>query len=191
MKRIFSVITVLLLLAGLCACAPSQPAETSASTEPEVLAPDSLKVLAVDTLDVDLPEGVGAPIIYEDEEQVIFYTRYGLFAYDLIERKMIFTVDHVKAFGIIGSVQGEYCTYAAATPDGKKIVIYSTEPECEFGAYYIDVENMTWKEGEVRELDAEFDCDTAKGVVIPGGTIKDTRYVLDDETWEVFAEYFD
>lgn len=191
MKRLFPVITVLLLLAGLCACAPSQPAVTSVPTEPEVITPDSLKVLAVDTLDVDLPEGVGAPIIYEDEERVIFYTRYGLFAYDLIECKMIFTVDHVKAFGMVGSVQGEYATYAAATPDGKKIVFYSTDPECASDAYYIDVETMTWKTDQLQDLDAEFDPDTAKGVVIPGGTVKTTRYVLDDETWDVFSEYFD
>lgn len=191
MKRITSVITLLFLLASLCACTPTQPAETSVPTESEVIAPDSLKVLAVDTLDVDLPEGVGAPIIYEDEKQIIFYTRYGLFAYDLIERKMIFTVDHMKAFGIIGSVQGEYCTYAAATPDGKKIVFYSTEPEYEFDAYYIDVETMTWQTGDFQHFEAEFDRDTAKGVVIPGGTTKTTRYVRDGETWDVFAEYLD
>lgn len=189
MKKLTSVITILFLLASLCACTPTQPAETSVPTEPEVIAPDSLKVLAVDTLDMDLSGGVGAPIIYEDEEQIIFYTRYGLFSYDLIERKMIFTVDHVKAFGMVGSVQGEYATYADATPDGKKIVFYSTVPECAHDAYYINVETMTWKTGEFQELDAEFDRDAAKGVVIPGGTIKTTRYVLDGETWDVFAEY--
>lgn len=191
MKKRMLTISILCLLALLCSCTLLPPTETSFPTEPDIIAPDSLKMLTVDALDGDLPGGVGAPIIYEDEERVIFYTGYGLFAYDLIERSMIFTIDHVKAFGIDGSVQGEDATYANATPDGKKIVLYSTLPGRTHDAYYIDVEAMTWKTGEFQELDAEFDRDAAKGVVIPGGTIKGTRYVLDGETWDVFAEYFD
>lgn len=190
MKKPMFTIAILFLLTLLCSCIFS-PAETTVPTAPEAIAPDSLRVLAVDTLDGDLPGGVGAPIIYEDEEQVIFYTGYGLFAYSLIERNMIFTIDHVKAFGIDGSVQGEDATYADATPDGKKIVFYSTLPGRTHDAYYVDLETMTWKTGEFQELDAKFDRDAAKGVVIPGGTIQTTRYMLDGKTWDVFAEYCD
>ncbi|MBE6950570.1 MAG: hypothetical protein E7451_04450 [Ruminococcaceae bacterium] len=190
MKKCISFITVLFLLVGVCACTPAPPAESILPTEPEVIAPDSLKQLSVDRLDGDAFGGIGAPIIYEDEDQVIFYTRYGLFAYDLVERKMIFTIDHVKAYGTTGSVQGETGTYAAATPDGMEIVLYYTAPHQVFDAYYIDVATMTWRKGEFQDLKEKFDRDQIKGKTDQGSTIREASYERNGEIWDVFAEYF-
>ncbi len=132
-------------------------------------------------------------MIYEDEEKVIFYTQYGLFAYDLVEREMIFSVDFMKAYGTLGSVQGETGTYAAASPDGMEIVIHYTDDadwEEKYEAYFIDVATMTWRTGEFRDLDAVFDRDLVEGEVYSGAKVRNACYERDGKTWDVFAEYF-
>ena len=193
MKECILFVMVIILLAGLCACNASPSEDTTLSTEPKEPAPDSLELLAVESLDGDRPGGVGAIVIYEDGERVIFYTHYGLFAYDLAEKCMIFSVDFIKAYGVEGAVQGDTGTYAAASPDGMKIVLhYIDDPEREekYDAYYIDVATMTWKTGQFRDMSACFDRDLVEGEVIPGGNIKGTCYRRNGETWDVFAEYF-
>lgn len=192
MKKCISIVTVLALLMGLCACNVMQGGDTTASTELPLSDPKPLEQLAVEHLDGDQFGGIGAIIIYEDEERVIFFTEYGLFAYDLAERKMLFSVDHVKAYGTTGSVQGETGTYAATSPDGMEIVLYYTAPNQVFDAYYIDVASMTWRTGEFRDLDEVFDrYSLVEGEVNPGVTIKEAYYERDGEVWDVFAEYFD
>ena len=193
MKRYTLMILALVLLAGLCACNASQAEDTTRSTEPKVLAPDSLELLAVESLDGSQPGGVGAVVIYEDETQVIFYTHYGLFAYDLAEKSMIFSVDFIKAYGVEGAVQGDTGTYAAASPDGTKILLHYTddmEQEDKYDAYYIDAAAMTWRTGKLEYLEEEFDRDLVEGEVVPGGTIAKTCYRRGGETWDILAEYF-
>lgn len=192
MKKCTLFVMVISLLVGLCACNASVSEDTTVSTEPKVPAPDSLELLAVESLDGDREGGVGAIVIYEDEERVIFYTDYGLFAYDLAGRKMIFSVDFIKAYGVEGSVQGDTGTYAAASPDGMKIVLHyidDVEQEDKYDAYYIDAAAMTWQTGKLQYLDETFDRDLVEGEVIPGGSIKGTCYQRNGEKWDVFAEY--
>lgn len=194
MKKRISLIVIVSLLVSLCACAPLQSTETTAATGPKVVAPDSLELLAVEALDGEASGGIGYVIIYEDADRVIFNGEYGLFAYDLVQREMIFSVDYRKTHGTLGSIQGDTGIYAEASPDGMEIMFcyYENGAEQEYSdAYYIDVAAMTWRTGEFQELDEEFDRDLVEGEVNPGMTIKEARYERSGETWDVFAEYFE
>lgn len=148
-KKRFFIILLSLLLLSLCACGALPHTETTSPTEPEptvtvpaepvptpttvptkapadlVLSdPEPLEPMAVETLDPDAFGGVNGIIIYEDEDNIIFFTDYGLFDYDLVECKITHSFDFLKAYRTLGGTQGDYGTYASASPDGTRIVVH-------------------------------------------------------------------
>lgn len=173
---------------------PSEPTTvpTTAPADPVLSDPKPLEPMAVETLDPDAFGGINGVIIYEDADNFIFYTDYGLFDYDLVERKITHSFDFMKAYGRLGATQGEDGTYASASADGTKIVIHFIFGDEYFDACYLDLTSMTWQTGAFRDLDVRFDrYNLVKGYVYPCDSHRETFYERDGKTWYVFAEYFE
>ena len=174
--------------------APTEPTivPTTAPADPVLSDPKPLEPMVVETLDPDAFGGINGIIIYEDADNFIFYTDYGLFDYDLVERKITHSFDFMKAYGRLGATQGDDGTYASASADGTKIVIHFIFGHEYFDACYLDLTSMTWQTGAFRDLDEQFArYDLVEGTVYPCDSHRETFYERDGEVWYVFAEYCD
>ena len=129
---------------------------------------------------------------YESDGFIVFYGDFGLFGYDLYTKEMVFDVDFEKAYGKKRQIQGDYGTHVEMNNSGKNIVLTYTDPDnpdVATEAYYFDMSSLTYHRGDYHSLGDIFQPDNSIGYVMAGGSIKTSKYVREEEEWEVFEKY--
>lgn len=145
--------------------------------------------LAFDNLDLDTYPGIGFELVFENDNHIIFYGKFGLFCYDFLEDEIIFEIDFLKVFGEEGSVEGQYGTLVDVSEDGKNITITYTTPNETYEAYYLNAETLTYWRDCYKPMENIFSPGDAIGYVRPGSTIGHTVYVRNEQEYEIFRNY--
>lgn len=187
MKKLIALLLALIFVLGVVGCSKSNNEQDNHSVIET--AKSNLSEIAVnEPLDLETSSGIGVEIAFESENMLIFYGDFGLFGYDLKSNEIKFSVDFVKAVGILGSVQGSYGTAVDVSADGNTVVIseYSAETETRGKTCYIDIPSLTYKHGEYQPLENSFNKENIKGSVYSGVKISQIKYMLDENEWNLF-----
>ena len=185
MKKCIVLVLALVCMLGLVGCSDFNNDNYGVLENTK----SKLSEIAVgEPLNLEMSSGVGVEIAYESEDMLIFYGDFGLFGYDLKANELKFSVDFVKAVGIVGSVQGSYGTAVDVSEDGNTIIIseYNVETETRGKTCYIDITSMTYEYAEYQPLKNAFQKENINGSIYSGVKISQIKYMIDGKEWSLF-----
>jgi len=186
MKKLIALVLTLVCVLGLVGCSNTN------NDNYGVLENTKAKLSEIsiaEPLDLEMSSGVGVEIAFESEDMLIFYGDFGLFGYDLKEKELEFSVDFVKAVGIVGSVQGSYGAAVDVSEDGNTIIIseYNVETETRGKTCYVDIPSLTYEHTEYQPLENTFKKENVNGSIYPGVKISQIKYMLHEKEWSLFG----
>ena len=185
MKKCIVLVLALVCMLGLVGCSDFNNDNYGVLENTK----SKLSEIAVgEPLNLETSSGVGVEIAYESDDMLIFYGDFGLFGYDLKANELKFSVDFVKAVGIVGSVQGSYGTAVDVSEDGNTIIIseYNVETETRGKTCYIDITSMTYEYAEYQPLKNAFQKENINGSIYSGVKISQIKYMIDGKEWSLF-----
>jgi hypothetical protein len=153
--------------------------------------------LFVKNISKETPVGVGVLLNYADDKTIIFQGEFGLFGYDLANKRITFSVDLEKAVGITAFQGSESCAVVRVAADGSQIQLYNSDTKDP--VYYIDPSKGTYTLGPYQEMENAFDPIKLEdgsmgelGSTNPAGavgTIGELCFRRDNQVWLIFENW--
>ena len=144
----------------------------------------------------DTAVGVGWYLNYVDDSFIIFQGEFGLFGYDLNEKRITFAMDLMACVGAAGFQGSEGSCAVRVTPNGRLAQVYADKTS---DVYYINTHEGTYYVAPYEPMEERFDPLTledghlgdmgttnTKGT----GTLSELCFCREENTWMVFEGYF-